>query len=554
MSLNKCDNISNPAHLINVFMDTESDTLDFNSKPARWRALGYFNFYRLLLSGLFVLSASIGLLPAPLGGLDETLFMLISHVYFLTALFFSLFILRRRPRFNLQIAAHTLIDIVMLSLLMYASGGLGSGFGMLLVIAVAGGSILRTGKIAIFFAAIATLVVLGHEFYLQFFRFAEPINYVHAGLLGATFFLAAFIGIFLSVRVRKTQAFAERQTIAIGELARLNEHIIQRMQAGITVLDSKMNVVLVNDSARQLFRPAAQKTTDSNRLISDFLTEPVTEWLAGSGPQSRVLKPGNTDFELQLSFIRLKKRNDFQVLVFIEDIAVLRQRAQQLKLASLARLTASIAHEIRNPLGAINHAGQLLNEAPDLTAGDKRLVQIINDHSARVNTIIENVLSISRRAQAIPEKIEINAWLAAFRDELMTRFELDGADIETASAATALFIRADASQLWQIMWNLAENALRYSKRRPLLRLYAAAEPGSGRPYVDIIDRGTGISRDIIDNLFEPFFTTEAQGSGLGLYVARELCEANQAALSLLSSSEAGATFRITFIHMNKKMI
>ena len=533
---------------------SNTNTLDFNSKPASWRALGYFNFYRLMLSGLFVLSANIGLLPAPLGTRDESLFMLAGHAYLLAGLVFSLFIARRAPRFNWQIAAHTLIDIIMLSLLMYASGGLDSGFGMLLVIAVAGGSILRTGKIAIFFAAVATFAVLGHEFYLQFFRFAAPLNYVHAGILGATFFVAALIGVFLSARVKKTEGLVQRQAIELNELAGLNEHIIQRMQAGITVLNSKLNVVLVNDSARQLFKRAGPKTAATGPTISGFLRTPVAEWLAGRGPDSRVINPGNRDFALQLSFIRLKKGNDFQILVFTEDIALLRQRAQQLKLASLARLTASIAHEIRNPLGAISHAGQLLNEAPDLSAGDKRLVQIINDHSIRVNTIIENVLSISRRAQAIPEKIEINAWLAAFRRELIARLELAAEDIETASAAAELFIRVDASQLRQILWNLAENALRYGKRRPLVRLYTGVEPVSGRPYVDIIDRGPGISGDIMDHLFEPFFTTEAQGSGLGLYVARELCEANQAALSLLSSSNAGATFRVTFIHMNKKMI
>ena len=535
-------------------MEAASNTPDLNSKPANWRALGYFNVYRLLLSGLFVLSANTGLLPPPLGTLDAPLFMLAAHAYLLAALAFSRFIVRRAPRFNWQIAVHTLIDIIMLSLLMYASGGLDSGFGMLLVIAVAGGSILRTGRIAIFFAAVATLAVLGHEFYMQFFRLAAPLNYVHAGILGATFFVAAFIGVLLAARVRKTEVLARRQAAELNELARLNEHIIQRMQAGITVLDSGLNVVLVNDSARQLFRRAGPKTAAAEATITGFLSAPVAKWLAGAGPNSLVINPGNRGFELQLSFIRLKRGADFQVLVVMEDIALLRQQAQQLKLASLARLTASIAHEIRNPLGAINHAGQLLNEAPELSAEDKRLVRIINDHSARMNTIIEDVLGISRRARAIPEKIELNAWLAAFRRELIARLELQEADIETDSAAAELFIRADASQLRQILWNLAENALRYAKQRPLLRLLAGTEPETGRPFVDIIDRGRGISGDIMDQLFEPFFTTEAQGSGLGLYVARELCEANQAALSLLSSSNAGATFRITFVHMDKKMV
>ena len=175
----------------------------FYQKATNWRALAFFNFYRMLLAGLFVVLAQIGQLPEPLGNLDDKLFIRASYFYFIVAFIFSIFIHYQIPRFNLQIAYQILIDILILSLLMYSSNGLSSGFGMLIVIAVAGGSILRAGKIAILFAAIATLAVLGHEVYLQFFRFYNPVNYTHAGILGATFFITAFIGNLLSARVKK---------------------------------------------------------------------------------------------------------------------------------------------------------------------------------------------------------------------------------------------------------------------------------------------------------------------------------------------------------------
>ena len=280
----------------------------------------------------------------------------------------------------------------------------------------------------------------------------------------------------------------------------------------------------------------------------------MDEWLYENSQHNITITPVGTDLELQVSFIKLKQGADFQVLAFIEDIAELRQRAQQLKLASLGRLTASIAHEVRNPLGAINHAGQLLQESASLDDEDKRLTQIINDHSIRVNGIIENVLSISRREQSVPEKIKIYTWLEKFKNELLSKYDLAKRDIKIKEVKRNINVRIDPSQLHQILWNLSENALRYSNDSPYLSFICDVDRETERPFIDIIDNGQGIHDDIKEHLFEPFFTTETTGSGLGLYLARELCEANQAILSLQSSSDKGTVFRIMFMHINKKMI
>ena len=335
-------------------------------KTINWQALAYFNFYRGLLSGLFLLLVYIGRLPQPLGSLDEDLFSTVCHGYLLIAIVFSYFIRCQFPRFNLQIAFHVLTDIIMLSLLMYSSNGLSSGFGLLIAIAVAGGSLLREGKIAILFAAIATIAVLGHEFYLQFFRYIDTFNYTHAGILGATFFITAIIGNLLSARVRQTEELAEQQAIEINELAKLNEHIVQRMQSGIIVLDSHMNILLINESAKKLLGQQGEDTNKVFNFISSHIKNHINEWLYNDGKQNVIIKLQDDEVELQSSFIKLNLVSNYQVLVILEDIARLRQHAQQLKLASLGRLTASIAHEVRNPLGAINHAGQLLQESETL--------------------------------------------------------------------------------------------------------------------------------------------------------------------------------------------
>ena len=226
----------------------------------------------------------------------------------------------------------------------------------------------------------------------------------------------------------------------------------------------------------------------------------------------------------------------------------MQQRAQQIKLASLGRLTASIAHEVRNPLGAISHAGQLLSESELLTMEDKRLTRIITEHSRRVNRIIENVLSLSRREAAIPETIELRGWLDRFIEEFTARNQLSHAAVQVVMQTDNLMALFDPGQLHQIMWNLCENALRYSKRNPLLEFHCGIRSETGRSYIDVIDHGRGIPGEMVEQLFEPFFTTEAKGSGLGLYIARELCEANRASLNLHANRPGGCTFRINFAY------
>ncbi len=533
-------------------MQEISETLNLNQRRTNWTALQYFNIYRILLSGLFVTLIHIGQLPQPLGVLDSRIFSLVSHVYLGIAIIFSLFIHYQFPRLYLQIAIQTLIDIIMLSLMMYSSNGLSSGFGMLLVIAVAGGSILRAGKISILFAAIATIAVLSHELYVQFFLLFHNVNYIHAGILGATFFVTAIIGNLLSARVKETEALAELQAKEINELAELNEQIVQRMQSGILVLNSRMSPMLINESAKKILLQKGENTGDLNEIINLVLKDHIKDWLHSQGNKNIIVKFANSETEVQASFIKLGFGDDYQILIFLEDIAKLRQRAQQLKLASLGRLAASIAHEVRNPLGAINHAGQLLTESDNLGAEDKRLTQIINEHSLRVNTIIENVLSISRREKPSVEVFNLIPWLQGFISDFATRLEIPLSSIQMSNEINDITVRIDPSQLHQALWNLCENALRYSKKEPCITLFAAINDETKRAFLDIIDYGTGMTDKVKEQLFEPFVTTETKGSGLGLYLAKELCEANQANLNLISSSETGTKFRISFMHINKQ--
>jgi two-component system sensor histidine kinase PilS (NtrC family) len=517
-----------------------------------WRALQYFNLYRFLISLLFVGLIWIGQLPEPLGVYDQKLFAFVAHGYLLASIVIAVVISMQMPRYKMQVAVHVLIDIIAISLMMYASNGLDSGFGMLLIIAVAGGSILCAGRIAILFAAIAALAVLSQEVYLQLFRYYPPPNYTHAGLLGITFFATAILGHILAARVEKSEALVKQHEVNLESLARLNEIIVQRMQAGIIVLDDEYRVRLSNESARMLL---GLRENINNRPIADVapeITGQLKKWSDEDGKYNVSIKPSRGEVDIQVSFTQLKSDTKFGILIFLEDLALMRQRAQQLKLASLGRLTASIAHEVRNPLGAITHASQLLSEAGQINNEDNRLIEIIMDQSRRVNTIIENVQHISRREPATPQLIEIKPWLAAFVNELTARKNIPKEKVKYSIKPEAIMVRMDSSQLYQVLWNLSENAIRYSTGNILLELHCGIKKDSQRAYIDIMDHGPGIKEEVIEHLFEPFFTTNPMGTGLGLYIASELCEANQASLNLYNNSDAGCCFRIHFPHMQKQ--
>lgn len=517
-----------------------------------WKALSYFNFYRFLIAFLFISLYWASQLPPPLGSYDRILFAVSAHIYLAVSIIILFFIQLKRPRFRMQVATQVLFDIVMITILLHASAGLNSGFGMLLIIAVAGGSILSPGRLGILFAAAATLSVLTHEVYAQLLQiFPEP-NYTHAGILGLTFFVTAFICQELSNRVVESRALAERQAADIENLSLLNDNIVQRMQSGILVIDDDFNVRLINNAARTLLGLKLADEIKTIRDISPLLQSCVADWLQGRGERTTIIRPEAGHPGIQASFSRLSIEGKFQLLIFLEDMALLRQRAQQMKLASLGRLTASIAHEVRNPLGAISHAGQLLDESETLSRQDKRLTSIIQEHSRRVNRIIENIMGISRRDRAAPVKTELSQWL----DDLVSEFEmtnkLDDGAIKLNLSRAGVYAHIDTDLISQVVWNLLENGLRHGKGSSPLEIECKVLEDTGRPCIDVIDHGSGIADDDLDRLFEPFFTTSPEGTGLGLYIARELCEANQASLVLHKNSEQGCCFRIILPHPEKQ--
>ena len=258
---------------------------------------------------------------------------------------------------------------------------------------------------------------------------------------------------------------------------------------------------------------------------------------------SFALAPASKESEIQIRFMLLPTQQEIFHMIILEDIALYNQRLQQSKLASLGQLTASIAHEIRNPLGAISHAGQLLSENPELSKEDKRLTEIIQKHSLRVNQIIEDILQLSRRSASIRKKIDLALWLDDYLNNFILENGLEPSTFNTTIEHSPLIILVDPAHLKQILDNLCNNALKYGhpERSPII--LSLSRQGQN-PCLEVIDAGPGISPAHQSHLFEPFFTTSADGTGLGLYISRELAELNQAKLSYRFSETGRSCFTL----------
>jgi two-component system sensor histidine kinase PilS (NtrC family) len=524
------------------------------ARERAWRAMRYFNLYRLIIAGLFAFLSGLGALPPNFTRFDVSLTLWTSAVYLLFAAVLHLFIVRRAGGLGMLRNVQLLVDIAALTLLMHASGGVAGGFGILLVIAIAGACLLASRKAAVAYAALSTLAVLGETVFGRFTLGYSIASYTQAGLLGAASFATAVLASWLADQARRSEALAAARAQDLRALAEMNEHIVQRMRSGILVLDDATRVVLMNEAAARMLDVEDPIGLAPLASVSPALAVAREAWLASGENRKTPLELDTPGAQAIVSFAHLGVGAQGSTLVFLEDAAETQQRAQQIKLASLGRLTASIAHEIRNPLGAVSHAGQLLSESPDLGPEDRRLIQIIGEHSRRMNDIIKNVMMIGRRELAVAESFALPAWLEGFVAELAERHGLAAGEALVDSAEPDIIVRMDRSQLHQVLWNLCENALRYSARSPRLHFMCGRQAATGRPYVDITDTGPGMPANIAEQVFEPFFTSGGGGTGLGLYIARELCEANQATLALTGHGADGCTFRILFAHPDRQQL
>lgn len=435
-----------------------------------------------------------------------------------------------------------LTDILLLMLTMRYAGGVDTGIGNLMLISVGIGGLLLPLQQSLLVAAVATSTVV----YTEMLPIARADNdLLHAAMLGIGFFAETVFLQYVGHRVKTTEQLARAQADTILDLRHLNELIVQRMRTGIIVITNEGAIRLVNDAARDLLNIKEHRPF--------WLIKPLYERLETwrHNPQTGIESyQADADHPVvNINFAKLQNTEFSDLIVFLEDTGRMHQQAQQLKLASLGRLTASIAHEIRNPLGAISHAAQLLEETPDLSDGDRRLLEIVHNHSQRVNSIIETILELSRRRPSHVEKITLTDLFNRCMEEREQQFPTHNEQIHI-ELRSDLMVELDVNQIKQVIHNLVDNGLRYSELHTGKRELSVTSGNladTEQTYLDIEDIGPGVPEDQIKNLFEPFYTTSSTGTGLGLYIAKELCEANRLQLSYVDDRDGGC-FRIVFSH------
>ncbi|HYE34986.1 sensor histidine kinase [Methylocaldum sp.] len=513
-----------------------------------WQSLTVYLLYRLTLGSVLVFLFFLGALPSSLGKHDPGLYAVASSVYLGSIFFSAIPLLLRRPAFSFQAQLHVLTDIVMIPIIMHASGGVEAGVGVLLALSVAAGGILTGGRCALLLAALASVAVLIEEVYADLSG-AFNTSYTYAGMLGASFFGIAILALVLAKRAEQSEAIAVQRSVDLANLQQLNEFIIRHLQSGILVIDEQHRIRMMNDSAARLLAiPSHPQSLDA---ACPEIAELFWDWLDDPTHNTAGLRSGGGQ-PIQIRFTRLGRTWPPIYMAFLEDNALYNQRVQQSKLASLGRLTASIAHEIRNPLTAISHATQLLAECPSLQPEDRRLTRIVLDHTARVNVIIENVLQISRRGQSkreiVPLASNLKKFLHDYRIEQRVHETSFRLDVETIGAQ----VLVDPSHLKQILENLCSNALKYGEPQRGAIL-VRVKRDRGEPCIEIIDHASPIDSQTVQQMFEPFFTTSTKGTGLGLYIARELAELNQAKLEYEPVADGGC-FRLRLADAEKTTI
>ncbi|MDO6460348.1 histidine kinase dimerization/phospho-acceptor domain-containing protein [Granulosicoccaceae sp. 1_MG-2023] len=512
-----------------------TDTPD-TTPAADWYALRLLGNYRLILlvgmTALFYLSPE----PSVLGQANHALFHQALMVYLAAGVVFNHLIRIRKPAHDTQLYLQAYADIIFLSVLMFASGGIESGLGMLMIANIAIIGAFTPARYTFLFAAIATTAVLAQETYLSMLAHVQSGSFIKSGILGISLFAVAYITSVVMRRFFPARSDEKALLETMFRAEELNQHIIENMDSGLIVIDPEWQIRLINQSAARLIGWQAGSERVYLSQVSPALQNSFLQWKREPYAGIKPFRAERNEMELLPHFSALGRHG---TLISLEDYSLVAHQVQQLKLASLGGLTASIAHEIRNPLAAIANAVQLLDENDSLPAEDHRLLGIAERHCQRINRIIEDILQLSRRDKSHPENIDLQAFLTQFSNRCHEAVSI------RVHCPEAVEVQFDVSHLEQILANLCGNTVAHNPNRDDLSIELHVEqiPGAPRIALNIRDNGCGIDADKADDIFEPFFTTRHDGTGLGLFIIRELCEANHARISCLPSP-LGADFRL----------
>ncbi len=509
-----------------------------NDLSLQARAIHIINIFRFLLSLIFltfyVFADKLNLSDS---GNNPHLFLSLALSYALFSITLLAITQLKSPALIFFHPVQIVIDILFVIMMMYAAGGIQSGLGLMLILTIVTASLVSNGRLALFYAAVATIGLLLEQSY-RITKWDIPASsYTQSVMLSLSCFATAWLAYSLAKRILQSEALASSRGVDLENLAQVNELITQQMQDGVLVIDKDMNIRHYNSQAKLLL--AFEKNTSDGLALRDYapaIANVLLYWVEGNDEYENLIIPiNNRELNLHIEPVNPENRM-LGAVVFIQDWSKIQAAAQQAKLAALGRLTANIAHEIRNPLSAISHANQLLQEEENLTESNARILEIIEDNIERINQIIKDVLELNRRDRTQQEKIALNRFITDFHTQFCAIQKIPPTHFVLELCPGLDIITFDRRHLTQIFWNLCKNAWEHGRKEVgslhlNCRQSVKSTPNTHTGFsLEVIDDGAGISEEDRNRLFEPFHTTKTTGNGLGLYISRELAEGNDARL------------------------
>lgn len=516
-----------------------------------WRVLGLLNLFRLLVP--IVLGVQFTLLPEQdgLGLVSPTAFAWALALTWVGGIGFIAMLKLRRPDLAKQAYLHACFDVTVIAILLATSGGVDSGLGLVFILPVGAVSLLLPQRHASFIAGCGAMLILLQETWLHVYQDGLDGDFPRAGLLGLLLLVISATVAGIANRLRRSEAQVRQRDVDLANLAELSQFVVEKLRESVVVVDVEDRIRLINESARQILGLSGDLR---GRLLGEvsprllYLLETWRNSFSRGEESSGTLIGADGTREIQPNFAPLGNRIPCPTIVFLQDLSEQTEQSRQAKLAALGRLSASIAHEIRNPVGAMSHAAQLLAESPNRQADDQRLIEIIRGNAARISEIVENVMQLSVGREVHPERMPLREWLENYLAEGLGGGELPQGRIGLEQPEDDLEIRADPSQLRQILGNLVENACHFGldEADKRVELRSGRMAGSGRPFVEVLDRGPGVPDERRERVFEPFFTTRQGGTGLGLFISREMAQGIGALMTYEPRPGGGSIFRIVF--------
>ncbi|TBV71422.1 sensor histidine kinase [Pseudoxanthomonas winnipegensis] len=525
----------------------KTPTLPLASVPRR--ELYSLALYRVLEAGILA-----GILFSPLsdilssGEVRSPWLATCATVFYLVFSVAMLVFGRNEKRLLPIVIVGVCVDIAVACVVTSALPEAAPGVAMLLLFNVAAACALLPLRWGIGVAVAATAAHFS-QYLVATFALNAPARPVAEVVMFCVSYLAVgLLSVQVGLRARRSQQLADERGAEVANLVEVNELIIRRMRTGVLVVDGGGRIRLSNEAATALLGAVAEvpEASEGNLLqnVSPELARRMQRWRNGWQQDETPLALSPDQPDIQPRFARLLAGSDLS-LVFLDDATVVSRRAESLTLAALGRFSASLAHEIRNPLAAINYAVQLLEESREFNASDRHLLGIIHQQCQRTNGIVESVLGLARRERAIPEHTDLNLFARQFVDEYQQSMSIETDSLEAVTGRHQVTALVDPRHLHQVCTVLVHNAFNYGRlpgepARVRLRVFQLDK----RAMIDVLDRGPGIPPSVAAQLFRPFFTTSEHGTGLGLYIAQELCRANQATLDYVSVPGGGSCFRI----------